>query len=593
MKFPIKHNLRARLVIILFSSLIIGALTVGYFLFQHLHEFLHNRVQENLQKNLDVIEYALQKDKFLNQESSYLKKFADNYARILESRVTFIDHSGSVVADSDIPNDQLSHLGNHLTRPEIAACEFNAYGQDIRLSASVGQNLLYIAKKIALGAKRSGYIRLAFRIEKIETMLESSRNYFFTAGLLILLISSVLLWIFSKRITDNLFEIINKANKIAAGDLNTRIHINSKDELFRLSENLNNMAAKLSDSLKKLQRDKTNLNTVLSSVNDMIIAIDQKKHIRFYNQQASTLFIPTEEAIIGAKISRIILNKHLKSLINNFYQNPVLVKDDIEENNRILDTVITPLKIIGKKNEGAVIVLRDVTNYKMLEKIRREFVANVSHEFKTPIAAIRGYAETMLDWGLKDEKVSVKYAEKIVKQSQQLENLVSDLLELARIEKMQNIEFTPFNPVPVINEIITELRDRALEKKLQLNTDIKITDIEIFGDSEMFRSIIINLVDNAIKYTPEKGLITLEAESDNGQVVFIVSDTGIGIPSAEHTRIFERFYRVDKARSGSQGGTGLGLSIVKHLAELQKAEIKMDSRPGKGSSFKIWFKTTS
>lgn len=588
MNLGIKHNLRLRLVIILLASLFIGALLVGYFLFQQIEHFLHARIDDNLQSYLNLSEHALDHEKVIDKDNNYLKQFADQYSRIIKCRVTFIDTKGLVLADSDVPNDQLPNMENHLNRPEVRNSQNLVMGSDIRLSASVGQNLFYVAKQLQFNNEKIGYLRLAYKIEQFDQLLVSTQNSFFAGGFLVLIISSILISLLSKKITDNLFEIINKANQIAEGDLSTRITIDSKDELGRLGENLNNMAAKLSDSLRKLQRDKTNLNTVLSSVNDGIIAIDHKKRIRFFNQQALAI-INVENYIAGKQISDVIFNQHFNSLIDNFYQNPVLVKDDVDIEGRIFDIIITPLKIEGKRREGAVIVLRDITNYKRLEKIRREFVANVSHEFKTPIAAIRGSAETLIDWGDKDENVRSNYLEKIVKQSLQLENLVSDLLQLARIERMQGLEFSEFNPLSILKDVVNEVEDKALKKKLTLKSELPDTQINITGDPEMFRSIVINLLENAIKYTPEGGNIIAEMQVSKRHAVFVIADNGIGIPEEEQDRVFERFYRVDKTRSRSAGGTGLGLSIVKHLAELQNAEVKLESNEGKGSRFSVWY----
>lgn len=589
MEMNFKHNLRFRLLTIIIVSILISASCVGYFLFRYFDSFLHDRVDANLQKYLGIVEFSFNKEKLLEKDTDYMKHFADNFSRLLDCRITIIDTGGVVVTDSEVPMDQLYKLENHAHRPEIIASARQPFGRNIRRSMTLGQDLLYMAKRLEYKGHPVGYLRLAVHMEMFSEMLSTSRDYFLIAGFLVLLISSILVGIFSKRISSNLFEIISKANTIAKGDLQARIEIESKDELAKLSNNLNNMASKLSDSLTKLQQDKTRLNTVLSSVNDGIIAIDHHMRISFFNQQALDLLNIREKNITGMEINELVRHQHLQLLLNNFQEKPGLVKDDVQMDNRILDTVITTLKIEGKSNGGAVIVLRDISNYKMLEKIRREFVANVSHEFKTPIAAIRGYAETLLDWGLKDKKTRSKYTKNIVKQCIQLENLISDLLQLARIEKMQSLEFRAFDPIPVIDDIIAEISENALAKKIKLQKIFPANDSRIVGDPEMFRSIMINLIDNAIKYTPDEGFIDVMAEVKKRHVLFSVKDSGIGIPADEQNRIFERFYRVDKARSRSVGGTGLGLSIVKHLAELQKADVKLESHEGKGSIFTVWF----
>jgi two-component system, OmpR family, phosphate regulon sensor histidine kinase PhoR len=589
MNKDIKFNLRLRLLTILVISILISAFSVGFFLFQYFDGFLHQQVESNLQKYLAIAEYSLDKKKIIQRDDHYLKQFSDNFSRLFDCRITIIDTLGKVIADSDVPNDQLFKLENHSTRPEVLQSQFREYGSAVRQSVTLGESLLYMAENLKLNDQHIGYLRLAIPVEMFAELLSTSRNYFLIAGICVLLISSILVGIFSKKISSNFFEILSKANAIASGNLDTRIKIDSKDELAALSGNLNDMAVKLSDSLNKLHRDKTNLNTVLSSINDGIIAIDHQKKISFLNQQALTLLNLSKESLIGTELGIATNNAHLNSLLDIFFEKPVLVKDDVQVDSRILDIVISALNISGNDKSGAVIVLRDVSNFKMLEKIRREFVANVSHEFKTPIAAIRGYAETLLDWGLKDKKIRQKYTKNIVKQSQQLENLVSDLLALARIEKMQSLEFSVFDPLPIISDVVEEMKENAREKQLNIKTSFPDESFKIYGDPEMFRSIMINLIDNAIKYTAQKGSVDIESGIMHGQAFFNVKDTGIGIPEKDQPRIFERFYRVDKARSRDAGGTGLGLSIVKHLVELQKAEIFMESKVNAGSSFKVWF----
>ena len=238
-------------------------------------------------------------------------------------------------------------------------------------------------------------------------------------------------------------------------------------------------------------------------------------------------------------------------------------------------------------------VLRDISHYIKLEKIRRDFVANVSHEFKTPLAAIRGFSETLLDWGLEDQNISRKYIGKIIKQSNQLENLVSDLLQLARIERLQNLELKPFHPNPLVLDITQQYSELARSSELGFEVKLVESEVPILGEIEMFRSIIANLLDNAIKYTPAGGQVTVSSTLNGSYWIFSVKDSGIGIPEKEQGRIFERFYRVDKARSRAIGGTGLGLSIVKHLTELQQAEISLQSQVNQGSCFSVKFKLAS
>ncbi|KAA3618321.1 MAG: HAMP domain-containing histidine kinase [Calditrichaeota bacterium] len=587
MKIPFKNKLSSRLLAILIISILFSSSIVGYFLYQHFYSFLYGRFNSDLQNYIKLAEQSIDLNKVLQNDQVYLKKSANKWAKLFKCRVTIIDASGVVVADSEVPTNQLSNLDNHLLRVEIQQSLEIEFGSNIRESSTLGQNLLYMAKALSTKNVQIGFLRLAINTDDVDSLLSITRNYFFIAGLLVLLISSFIVIIFSSNINRKLYKIIGKADKISHGDFDTRTEFSQRDELSVLGQTLNDMAAKLSDNLSKLERDKNNLNTVLSSVQDGIVAINPNKEVIFFNKQAVSLLDCSESDIMGKSFFQVIRNQHLNSLLTNFFTKPIFLKDDVFFENRTLDIIITSLKI--EDGLGAVIVLRDITHYKMLEKIRKEFVANVSHEFKTPLAVIRGYGETLLDWGLEDKKVSKKYVKKIVKQSNQLENLVSDLLELARIEKLQKLEFSEFKPIPIIKEILNEIMEIADSKNIDLKTSFKKQDFEIIGDGEMFRSIIINLVDNAIKYTQNGGVIKIESHLQKKKAVFTITDSGIGIPLKDQSRIFERFYRVDRGRSRAIGGTGLGLSIVKHLAELQKAEVKLSSEPDKGSSFSIWF----
>jgi len=330
---------------------------------------------------------------------------------------------------------------------------------------------------------------------------------------------------------------------------------------------------------------------VISSINDAIVAIGNDKRIVFYNQISVKLFNIISNEFEGEYYYDLFLNKHLISLIERFFEKPFVLNDEIIlEDGRILEVVINPFKLMNMSETGAVMVARDVTNYRKLEKVRRDFVANVSHEFKNPLASIQGYAETLLDWAMDDPKVNRKYLEKIVRQTGNLEHLVTDLLQLARVEGLQRIEMKSFDPVPILKELKFDFSELTTTKKIGLNQVIDEKPIKISGDPEMFRTIMANLIDNAIKYSQEGGEVTISTKSENGFIEFSVKDTGIGIPQKYISRIFERFFRVDKARSRDVGGTGLGLSIVKHMAELQRLKYGVESEVNAGSRFWVRFK---
>lgn len=591
MNFFLKQNLRSKLLAILGAALFTGLISAGSLLYYQFRSFLLHQEKEILSQYASLAEQSLHLEYLLIPDSDYLKEFVDKTGRILNCRITLIDTTGRVLADTDVPITQLGLVENHLSRPEVQQALREGLGFDTRRSATVGQELLYFSKLIRVNERNAGLLRMALLADKTNRMLSLAKYYFMGGGLLVLLISAALVMLLSRKMNRNLQEVIGIARRIAGGDLQAQVRLNSGDELQELSESLNEMAAKIAEYLEKSARERQDLNTVISAINEGILAIGPAKKIMFFNERALQLLNDTSTDAKDKYYYQVIRSQHLNSLLNRFFEKPFFTSDEIQvEKERILEIVITPFGMENQPRKGVVVLLRDISQYKKLEKIRRDFVANVSHEFKTPLAAIRGYGETLLDWALEDSNVNRKYARKIVEQSLRLENLVSDLLELGRIERLQNIQLTPFNPNPIIQDVLGQYAEIAQRNRLKLVAELDAPERKILGDPEMFRSIIANLVDNAVKYTPEEGHIRVLSKINAKYCTISVNDSGIGIPLKEQERIFERFYRVDKARTRDIGGTGLGLSIVKHLTELQQAEVWVQSEPNKGSSFSVKFK---
>lgn len=584
-------NLRAKLLVILVLSLLLGLGAVSTVLYFYFQSYLNERVSNVLKVYLELAVHSLDPHKIRQPDTLYLKEFVNRTSQSTGCRATIIDITGKVLADSEVPVSELEGVENHLNRPEIRQALEESFGFDIRRSATIKRNQLYVGQVIRLEQDNVGFLRLSLFAQATDRMLVTAVEYFLIAGFFILLISSLLTVLLSRNITANLGSIIRNARKIAGGDLEVQINTDTGDELSDLGKSLNEMSARLSGTLQRLAQERQDLNTVMSSVHEGIIAVRPNGNIIYFNQRALRLLDHASADILERHYQEIIKNKHLSSLVGNFLQKPFFISDEIEiKKDHVLEVVLSPFSIKGLVRKGVVVVLRDISHYKKLEKIRRDFVANVSHEFKTPLAAIRGYSETLLDWGLEDQNISRKYIGKIIKQSNQLENLVSDLLQLARIERLQNLELKPFHPDPIILDIAQQYGELARSNGLHFEVKLAEGETPILGEIEMFRSIIANLLDNAIKYTPGDGQVTVSSTLNGSYWIISVMDSGIGIPEKEQDRIFERFYRVDKARSRAIGGTGLGLSIVKHLAELQQAEISLQSQVNQGSCFSVKFK---
>jgi len=586
----LKFNLRNKLLIVVLFSQLIGLAVVGSLLYFQFQNFLYRQIHIQLRQTISISELLLDKSRVVAGDLVYLKAFVDGIALIIDCRVTIIDQTGDVLADSEVSVDEVSNLENHLNRDEVQKSIKDRWGFSIRRSKTLGRKLIYVSKLIPIDSDQHIFLRVSMFAEESEALLDNAKNSFFIGGVLVLIISSLLVIFATLSMNRTLRNIIESAEKIAEGNLETNINIRSNDELQDLGEILNEMSAELSDSIYKLMRQREDLNTVLSSINEGIIAIGPDSKIYFFNQIALRMLELNVSDVTGKHYADIFLNKHLNSLVASFFEKYLYLSDEIElHENKIMSVEINPFSVMETTNIGAVVVLRDVTNFKKLEQIRKEFVANVSHEFKNPLSSIQGYAETMLDWALNDPKVNRKYLQKIVQQSRNLENLVTDLLQLARVEGLQGLELQSFDPIPILKEVLFEFQEFAAEKKIEIKRNFPEESFFVVGDSEMFRTIFTNLIDNAIKYSSEGGQVILLAEMLNGYAYFSVKDNGIGIPQKYFQRIFERFFRIDKGRSRELGGTGLGLSIVKHMAELQNATYGVESEVDKGSLFWIKF----
>lgn len=583
------HRIQTRLFLILLVSLFAGLLLSASVLYFQIEKYVHQRIYGEIQQYTRMTMPLIPPELILQGNQRELKRRVDKVQSTIGVRVTVIDTGGRVLADSQVPLDELIRVENHGSRPEVKEALQSRWGFHHRRSATIGRELYYVARKIEYRGKVVGVLRLAMSAEEGEQFMAQVVRALLLGALLVLLVSGALILILSKELGQKFAELVSKSRMLARGALREEIRIAGRDELGILAHSLNQMAARLSDLLQRLQKEKQELNSVLESIHDGIIALGPDQSVVLYNPVALSLLGIEKEDISGQKYYQVIRESHLSALIKRYFESPYVITDEVEmADGRIFQVIVSPFKHLPGEQIGAVLILRDITQVKKLERIRRDFVANVSHEFKTPLSSIRGYAETLLDWALENETVRRKYVEKILKQSAHLENLVSDLLQLARVERMTQIEMKPVDAHAIIIEVLSSYDSSLAEKQLRLEKQFSPDVKFINGDAEMFRTMMLNLIDNAVKYTPEGGRIEVSTRREGEWAVISVRDTGVGIPEKYLKRIFERFYRVDKARSRSVEGTGLGLSIVKHMAELQNAQVGVESEENVGSHF--WMK---
>lgn len=397
-----------------------------------------------------------------------------------------------------------------------------------------------------------------------------------------------LAWWLARRIEGPLRELTAAVERVAAGAYSQKVHAGAGAEIARLTRAFNRMSDHLALQFQDLDNDRQQLRTILSGMVEGVVAIDAEQRIVFANERASQLLDVYDQPVVGRRLWEAVRQRSLHDIATRALTAPGPHSEDLLWNGRTAKSLTVHAdRLSGNGAGGAVLVIHDTSELRRLERLRQDFVANVSHELKTPLSVIKVCVETLLDGGAIDDLQHREgFLQQVAEQADRLHSLILDLLSLSRIES--GTEAFSFQAVPlagVVAECLERHRTRAEGRNQQLLAVSAEREVAAWADEEAVRQMLENLVDNALKYTPPGGRIQVRWQEYDGQVVVEVEDTGIGIPEADLPRIFERFYRVDKARSRELGGTGLGLSIVKHLAQAMKGSVDAHSKLGQGTTF--------
>lgn len=525
---------------------------------------------KDAKETLAIYNECVVREDYKDSKLLSLYKFKDNLVRF-----TVINKEGEVIFDNEI-----TKLDNHNNRQEIIDAFKNGSGSSVRYSESLSISMVYVATKI----DDNTVIRSSVPVNSIRVFTSGTLKYYIAIILLVFVLSLFLAVKLVKIIVYPINELQKVTSKIENGDLNKRAIIYNYDEIGFLAQTFNNIADQLEiriiDSLDK----KNKLEAILESMESGVIAIDNNENIILINSYSQKLF-DLKEDNIGKKISDCIIDY---DLINFIREIPEIGTKEIKlfhPIERELRVKKSPIINYLNNSIGIVITVQDITDIKRLENMRSEFVANVSHELKTPLTSIKGFSETLRY--VDDSETKNKFLDIIDKESERLTNLINDILILSNIENIHKMESEYFNPGDVIENVLDMVKSQAYKKSII----IKYNDCfnsEILGSKDKFHQLAVNLIENAIKYSNENGIVKIDLTLEEQYFVFKVKDNGIGIPKNDIPRIFERFYRVDKSRSTR--GTGLGLAIVKHIVKLFNGEISVKSKVGRGSTFTVKIK---
>jgi len=517
--------------------------------------------------------------------------FCKDFGREFSTRITVILPSGEVIGDSACDP---AKMDNHADRPEVMEALGGGIGVSTRYShLTLKQDMLYVAVPLKRDGKILAAIRTALPEESIRRDLEPVYTGMLWMGAFILIIVAAVSLYIPKRISRQLQDMKACAERFAGGELKCRLPLLASEEIGSLSEAMNKMASQLGERVHTVMQQRNEREAILSSMLEGVLAVDMGEHLISMNQAAARIFEIDPEKAKGRSIHEVIRNMDLLKLVaqtlasgRNTEGDITLHKDDGE---CFLQAHGMVLRDAEGNGIGAVVVLNDITRIRRLENIRRDFVANVSHELKTPITTVKGFVETLQEGALKVPDKAEKFLGIISKQVNRLDAIVADLLLLARIEESTEKTVIALEEAPVIDVLRAAIQDyeaKAAEKDIKLELDCP-EELKAKINPPLLEQAVANLIDNAINYSEPQHPIRIAAALTDAETVISVSDKGCGIGKEHLERIFERFYRVDGARSRQLGGTGLGLSIVKHIAQAHGGYVTVESAVGSGSTFSI------
>lgn len=567
----------------LFLSYLVLALLMTGTVLLYVNWSLEQRLVEESRANL-LQQARLARLLLDNDSTRPLQRIAEQLGSAIKARVTLIAPDGRVLADSDVRSDQVAGLENHSDREEVRQARQQGSGSALRHSATLGTTMLYVALN-GTGADRT-ILRLALPLDYLDRATDNLHRVLGGAFLLVLVLASMFSVLLSRMTATPLRLMAAAASRIGLGDRSVRIPVSGRDEVGNLARVLNEMADRIEGQVQSLAGEQRRLDTILRGMGEGVMVLDSQGVITLINPAFRRQFNLSGQ-VEGRPLAEVCRHPDLLEALEEHRQSGAEVVREVHL--QLPELVLSAHWVPLGDHQGAVAVFHDISDLKRIEAVRRDFVANASHELRTPVAVIKGYAETLLDGGLQDTERSRQFVQIIASHAERLTNLINDILTLSKLESKETaLETHPFDVCGLIRKAGLLMGEHARQQGITLVIDCPEQGLpKTAADHGRLEQVLLNLLDNAIKYTPSGGTVTLSAEQRGEQVALVVSDTGVGIPAKDLPRIFERFYRVDEGRSREQGGTGLGLAIVKHIVQLHGGEIQVTSEAGRGSRFTV------
>ena len=569
------------LVLFLFTFLVIG----------ELQDYDKSLNKERLLTTANLVTDVLERPLEIGSQAE-IQKLVSELGEKTGIRITVISKDGTVLGDS---SRSPSEMENHSDRPEIREAIANDVGESSRYSDTLKQEMFYVAVPYrGNGGQIKAVIRTSLPLSFMQNMIHPIEMKVIYLGGILTVIALLLSFALSKTISMSFRGIINTSEELAKGNLDISMPVvNGKTEISKISMALNRMAQKLNELFKQLSKEKNQLEAVLGAMSEGVMVVSRDGRVIIINSALKKMFNLKEDSM-RKPYWEILRNRELTKLVESVLENRVSDSREIfylypDEKHYFVNVI--PLESPDKE---LIVVLFDITDFKRLEKIKADFIANVSHELRTPLTAIKGYTETLEEEAFESPEDQKHFLRIIKRHTDRLINIVSDLLVLSEVESRDSLskensanDLEEINMNELIKSSVDALRSKAAEKGIDVSFESEEEAYKVKANRFLLEQMFINLIDNAVKYTPESGRVAIRVSSHDSQILTEISDTGIGIPKEHQPRIFERFYRVDKTRSRNLGGTGLGLSIVKHIVIMHGGKIEVQSEEGAGSKFSV------
>lgn len=580
------HVFAAIMAVVLFA---LGSVTI--YGFRAFRRFYLDEVRSSLRSRAELLVPDADRI-FQEEDGEAAEQLCESRGSRAGIRITVMLPSGKVLGDSD---EDATQMDNHRGRPEVQKALQGEVGSRRRFSNTVRKNMMYVAVPVVEEGELMGIVRTSVPLLSLRSALTTLQSKIAIFAALIFMVVAGVSLLLSRRIARPLERMQAGAKAFAAGDFDHHIHAEGAAEINSLSSTLNTMADELRDKISALERRNSEQKAVLASMREGVIALDAEGCILAINPAGGDLLNVHPTEVRGMYVEEAIRHSHIQDFIHRTLaaEQDQPVEKGIElggQDDTLLQARGTALKDSEGNDMGALVVLNDVTKLRKLERIRRDFVANVSHELKTPITAIKGFVETLREDGLEDREQAKKFLNIVAQQAKRLNAIIRDLMSLARIEQGEggrSIDKEETRILPVIKSAVRDCSAQADEKDITVDVECS-DDSTALIKAPLLEQAVTNLIDNAIKYSDSGSSVRVEIQELAHRVAIHVHDNGCGISTEHLPRIFERFYRTDKARSRKLGGTGLGLSIVKHVAQLHGGSVDVKSTVGKGSTFSIY-----